>query len=109
MPYTPEMAETITGVPAALIREAAELYARGPRSATLWAMGLTQHHTGTDIVASLLNLLLVTRDDRTLGGGDDPDPRAEQRAGGERRRRDSDVYTDYQSVQDPKVRKVYAR
>ena len=58
-PYTPEMAEAITGVPAATIRRAAELYAGGPRSATLWAMGLTQHHTGTDIVTSLLNLMFA--------------------------------------------------
>ena len=57
--YTPEMAESITGVPAATIRAAAEAYARGPKSATLWAMGLTQHHTGTDIVTSLLNLMLA--------------------------------------------------
>lgn len=56
--YTPELAESITGVPAAMIRRAAELYATGPNSATLWAMGLTQHHTGTDIVTSLLNLML---------------------------------------------------
>jgi formate dehydrogenase major subunit len=56
--YTPELAESITGVPAAMIRRAAELYASGPKSATLWAMGLTQHHTGTDIVTSLLNLML---------------------------------------------------
>ncbi len=57
--YTPELAESITGVPAATIRAAAECYARGPNSATLWAMGLTQHHTGTDIVTSLLNLMLA--------------------------------------------------
>lgn len=56
--YTPDLAESITGVPAAMIRRAAELYASGPKSATLWAMGLTQHHTGTDIVTSLLNLML---------------------------------------------------
>src|SRR5205807_82519 len=59
-PYTPERAQTITGIPATLIRRAAEAYAVGPRSATLWAMGLTQHQTGTDIVASLLNLILAT-------------------------------------------------
>ncbi len=57
--YTPELAESITGVPAEHIRRAAELYARGPKSATLWAMGLTQHHTGTDIVTALLNLMLA--------------------------------------------------
>src|SRR5207302_582199 len=40
---TPEVAAKITGVPAERIREAAELYARGPNTSTLWAMGLTQH------------------------------------------------------------------
>ena len=67
------------------------MYARGPRSSTLWAMGLTQHSTGTDIVASLLNLILATGIDRPLGRGDDSDSRPEQRAGRERRRRDPDV------------------
>src|SRR6202008_3358741 len=52
-------AAKITGIPAANIRAAAELYARGPNTSTLWAMGLTQHNTGTDIVASLLNLMLA--------------------------------------------------
>ncbi|MBA3443715.1 MAG: molybdopterin-dependent oxidoreductase [Gemmatimonadales bacterium] len=58
-PYTLEMGQKITGISAELIRQAAEMYARGPRTSTLWAMGLTQHATGTDIVASLLNLLLA--------------------------------------------------
>ncbi len=58
-PYTLEVGQKLTGVPADKIRLAAELYARGPNTSTLWAMGLTQHSTGTDIVASLLNLLLA--------------------------------------------------
>jgi formate dehydrogenase major subunit len=58
-PYSPERAAAITGVAADTIRRAAEAYASGPRAATLWAMGLTQHHTGTDIVAALLNLMLA--------------------------------------------------
>jgi anaerobic selenocysteine-containing dehydrogenase len=57
--YTPELASKITGIPAPTIRSAAEMYARGPNTSTLWAMGLTQHSTGTDIVASLLNLMLT--------------------------------------------------
>src|SRR5881296_2082829 len=56
--YDPDRAAKITGVPAERIRAAAELYARGPNSSTLWAMGLTQHAMGTDIVTSLLNLML---------------------------------------------------
>src|SRR4029079_6271144 len=47
-PYTPERAETISGVPASLIRRAAEMYERGPRSSTLWAIGLTQNRPGPD-------------------------------------------------------------
>src|SRR6266480_2430010 len=58
-PYTPERAAKITGVPAEVIRRAAETYARGPNTSTLWAMGLTQHANGTDIVTSLLNLMLA--------------------------------------------------
>jgi formate dehydrogenase major subunit len=108
VPYTPEMAATITGVPAALIREAAEMYATGGRSATLWAMGLTQHHTGTDIVTTLLNLLLVTGMIGRWGAAMMP-IRGQNNVQGA-----SDVgaipmyYTDYLPVQDPKVRKVYA-
>lgn len=57
-PYTLAVGEQITGIPAATIAQAAEWYAKGPNTSTLWAMGLTQHAHGTDIVTSLLNLLL---------------------------------------------------
>src|SRR5205814_1823125 len=40
-PYTPEKAAKITAIPAEQIRAAAERYARGPNTSTLWAMGLT--------------------------------------------------------------------
>src|SRR5437879_7706399 len=56
---TPEVAAKITGVPAEKIKRAAERYARGPNTSTLWAMGLTQHANGTDLVAALLNLMLA--------------------------------------------------
>ena len=107
-PYTPDVAATITGVPAEKIRAAAEAYARGPKSSTLWAMGLTQHHTGTDIVTSLLNLLLACGMIGRWGAAMIP-IRGQNNVQGA-----SDVgaipmfYTDYQSVQDPAVRKVYA-
>src|SRR5438067_3594199 len=58
-PYAPDQAAKITGIPAEKIRRAAELYARGPNTSTLWAMGLTQHANGTDIVTSLLNLMFA--------------------------------------------------
>ena len=81
-------APKITGIPARPDpRAPPRCTPAGPRTSTLWAMGLTQHATGTDIVASLLNLHARLRHDRALGRGDDPDPRPEQRAGRERRRR----------------------
>ena len=107
-PYTPEAAEAITGVSADVIRRAAEAYARGPNSSTLWAMGLSQHHTGTDIVTSLLNLMLACG---MIGrwGATMIAMRGQNNVQGA-----SDMgaipfaYTDYQPVGDPAVRAMYA-
>jgi len=107
-PYTLERAEQITGIPAARIAEAAEVYARGPNTSTLWAMGLTQHASGTDIVTSLLNLLLCCGMIGRWGAAMLP-VRGQNNVQGA-----SDVgaipfaYTDYRSVTDPEIRAEYA-
>ena len=107
-PYTPEMGARITGIPAATIRRAAELYARGPNTSTLWAMGLTQHETGTDIVASLLNLMLACGMIGRWGAAMIP-IRGQNNVQGA-----SDVgaipfaYTEYRSVTAPANRAEYA-
>jgi predicted molibdopterin-dependent oxidoreductase YjgC len=107
-PYTLERTETITGVPASAIARAAELYATGPNTSTLWAMGLTQHETGTDRVASLLNLILCTGMIGHRGAAMIP-IRGQNNVQGA-----SDVggipmfYTDYQLVADPAVRRRFA-
>jgi formate dehydrogenase major subunit len=108
-PYTLEVGEKITGIPKELLRRAAEMYARGPRTSTLWAMGLTQHATGTDIVASLLNLLLACGMIGKWGAQMMP-IRGQNNVQGA-----SDVgaipfaYTDYRSVTQPATRAEYAR
>jgi formate dehydrogenase major subunit len=107
-PYTPERAETITGVPAELIRRAARIYARGPRSSTLWAMGLTQHSTGTDIVASLLNLILATGMIGRPGAAMMPIRGQNNVQGASDVGAIPMVYTDYQPVTSPEVRRVFA-
>ena len=107
-PYTLERAEAVTGVSAADIAHAAERYARGPRTSTLWAMGLTQHSTGTDIVTSLLNLVLATGMIGRWGAAMIP-IRGQNNVQGA-----SDVggipmsYTDYQPVNDAEVRRRFA-
>jgi formate dehydrogenase major subunit len=106
---TPEVAAKITGVPADKIRRAAELYARGPNTSTLWAMGLTQHANGTDLVTALLNLMLACGMIGRWGAAMMP-VRGQNNVQGA-----SDVgaipfvYTDYRSVKDPAVRAEYAR
>ncbi|MDQ6887897.1 MAG: formate dehydrogenase subunit alpha [Gemmatimonadota bacterium] len=107
--YTPELAETITGVPADHIRRSAELYARGPRSATLWAMGLTQHRTGTDIVTSLLNLILATGMIGRWGAAMMPIRGQNNVQGASDVGAIPMVYTDYQPVTDREIRRMYAR
>ncbi len=57
--WPPDRAEKISGVPAGQIIEAAHLYAESRASSIFWAMGITQHTTGTDNVKSLANLALL--------------------------------------------------
>ncbi len=57
--YTPERVEEISGIPAEELRRAARLYATSERSAIVYAMGITQHVTGTDNVLSLANLAMI--------------------------------------------------
>lgn len=57
--YTPEYAEKITGIPAHAIREAAVTFATAGRGIVMWAMGITQHITGTGNVKALADLALI--------------------------------------------------
>ncbi|KPJ64146.1 formate dehydrogenase [candidate division KD3-62 bacterium DG_56] len=58
--YPPERAAEITGVPADDIRAAARAFAAAERAAIVYAMGITQHTTGTDNVLALANLAMAT-------------------------------------------------
>jgi len=57
--WTPERAEAVSGVPAQMIRAAARAYATARAASIFWAMGVTQHTTGTDNVKALSNLALL--------------------------------------------------
>ncbi len=58
--WTPRRAEKVTGVPAAAIEELAHTYAQAPTAQLCWTLGITEHHSGTDNVFSLINLALLT-------------------------------------------------
>jgi len=107
-PYTLDVGSKITGIPADTIREAAERYARGPKTSTLWAMGLTQHSTGTDIVTSLLNLMLSCGMVGRWGSAMIPIRGQNNVQGASDVGAIPFVYTDYRSVTDPANRAEYA-
>jgi len=57
--YTPEYVEKISGVPADDLRKAARLYAKVKRANIAYAMGITQHISGTDNVKTMANLAML--------------------------------------------------
>ncbi len=69
---TPEWAEKITSVPAEDIRKAARIYATCGPAPICYAMGLTQHSTGTDNVKSVCNLAMLTGNLGKAGAGVNP-------------------------------------
>lgn len=70
--YTPEYASEITGVPAQDIIKAARLFAESEAGSICYAMGLTQHSTGTDNVKSCCNLAMLTGNMGRPGTGVNP-------------------------------------
>lgn len=68
-PYTLEVAERVTGVPAASVRELAHAYARADRAQICWTLGITEHHNAADYVFALINLALLTGHVGRYGSG----------------------------------------
>ena len=58
--FTADDAAAITGVPAADIRAAAELYATTRKAAIYYTLGITEHTVGTANVMNLANLAMIT-------------------------------------------------
>lgn len=106
-PLTPERAAAITGVPAEDIRTAARLYARTPRAAIVYSMGITQHTTGTDNVLSLANLALLTGHVGKPFCGVDPLRGQNNVQGSCDMGALPDLYPGYQKVADPELRKKF--
>src|SRR2546421_9443589 len=107
-PYTLAKASKITGIPAEKIGRAAEIYARGPNTSSLWAMGLTQHANGTDIVTSFLNMMLACGMIGRWGAAMLPIRGQNNVQGASDVGAIPFVYTDYQPVGDRAVRDRFA-
>jgi predicted molibdopterin-dependent oxidoreductase YjgC len=71
-PYTLERVETLTGVPADVIKDVAHTYARADRAQICWTLGITEHHNAVDNVLALINLGLLTGHVGRYGSGLNP-------------------------------------
>jgi formate dehydrogenase major subunit len=70
--YTPEYVEKISGVPQEDLKKAARMYAQANRASIIYAMGITQHVSGTDNVKSTANLSMLCGNVGIEGGGVNP-------------------------------------
>ena len=106
---TPEWAESISGVPAEFIRQAARMYATARAAAIYWGMGITQSVHGTDNAIALSNLALLTGHVGRPGTGLNPlrgqnNVQGCSDAGGL-----PNVFPGYQRVDDPAIRAKFER
>ncbi|HSE32553.1 MAG TPA: formate dehydrogenase subunit alpha [Pyrinomonadaceae bacterium] len=70
--FAPEQVESVCGVTAKLIRQAARLYATSKPSMCFHGLGVTEHTQGTEGVMCLVNLALVTGNLGKPGTGINP-------------------------------------
>jgi formate dehydrogenase major subunit len=69
---SPEATEEETGVPAATIRGAAHLFAKGPNSAIYYGLGVSEHSQGSTTVMAIANLAMCTGNIGREGVGVNP-------------------------------------
>jgi len=69
---SPEATESITGIPAATVREAARLYATADNAAIYYGLGVTEHSQGSTTVIGIANLAMATGNLGRVGVGVNP-------------------------------------
>jgi formate dehydrogenase alpha subunit len=106
--WTPERAALISGVPAEDIVAAARLYGQSANGMIFWAMGITQHTTGTDNVKACSNLALLTGNIGRPGTGLNPLRGQNNVQGACDMGGLPNVYPGYQPVADEGARRKFA-
>ncbi len=102
--YDPEFVSKITGIPADDIIKAARMYANSQPASIFFAMGITQHTTGTDNVKSMANLAMLCGNVGVPGGGVNPLRGQNNVQGACDFGALPNVFSGYQPVGDPTVR-----
>ncbi len=105
--YTPAYVSNVSGIPAETLKEIARLFGTAKTAAVFYAMGITQHTTGTDNVRSIANLQMLCGNLGKAGGGVNPLRGQSNVQGACDMGCLPDVYPAYQKVSDVTVRKKY--
>src|SRR5678815_3349635 len=107
--YTLEYAQRETGIPAAVIRDAAHAYAKADRAMVCWTLGITEHHNAVDNVLALINLSLLTGHVGRYGSGLNPLRGQNNVQGGGDMGALPNRLPGGQDVEDPQVRAMFER
>jgi len=107
--YTPKAVEKITGVSAKDLTEAARLFAESKNSTILYAMGITQHTTGTSNVLALANLAMAAGQIGKPSSGVNPLRGQNNVQGACDMGGLPNVYTGYQRVDDKEIQEKFQK
>ena len=103
-PFTMEAAADICNLPIDTLETVAHMVANAKRLCILWAMGVTQHHQGSDTSTAISNLLLVTGNYMRPGTGAYPLRGHNNVQGASDNGSMPNTLPGYQSVDDPAIR-----
>lgn len=103
MNFSPEKAAEICGVDVDDLKKAARIYAKGDRGTILYAMGITQHSTGTENVMSISNLAMLCGNIGKEGTGVNPLRGQNNVQGACDMGTLPNVFPGYQKVDDPAI------
>jgi formate dehydrogenase major subunit len=103
-PFTLDAAERTCGLSVETLKQVAHMIADADRLCILWAMGVTQHTTGSDASTAISNLLLVTGNYMRPGTGAYPLRGHNNVQGASDHGAMPNRLPGYQPVDDPQVR-----
>jgi len=108
-PCTLEYAQRETGVPAHVIGDMAQTYARAHRAMICWTLGITEHHNAVDNVLALINLSLLTGHVGKYGSGLNPLRGQNNVQGGGDMGALPDRLTGFQHIENVRLRKKFEK
>src|SRR6185503_17230681 len=107
--FSMDEASRLTGLPVATLETVAHTIADAKRVCVLWAMGVTQHHQGSDTSTAISNLLLVTGNYMRPGTGAYPLRGHNNVQGASDNGSMPNFLPGYQPIGDPEVRRRFER